>query len=105
MAACSGYDNGDTYSGLERREQLLQFVEARSVSHPPDLRSVPRSAGDGAARLEALEGEGKLRRFHGGALAVQSAPRNRRLPSALASRPKRSVALGRAAAALGARRR
>jgi len=48
---------------LNGGEQLLQFVEARQRVTSPRFAKRSRSAGDGAARLEALEGEGKLRRF------------------------------------------
>ncbi len=90
-----------TYSGLERREQLLQFVEARQrVTIPQICEAFTVSPATARRDLEALEGEGKVRRFHGGALAVQSAPPEPSFAERSGEQAEEKRRIGRAAAAL-----
>jgi DeoR/GlpR family transcriptional regulator of sugar metabolism len=90
-----------TYSGLERREHLLHFVEARQRVTIMDIcQKFLISPATARRDLELLEHDGKLRRFHGGALAVKNAPPEPPSVerSALQADEKRRI--GQAAAAL-----
>ena len=63
------------FSGLERRERLLQFIETHErVTITEICEEFLVSPATVRRDLEALELSGQLRRFHGGALAVKSAP-------------------------------
>ena len=64
-----------TYSGLERREQLIRFVESHErVTVNEICETFLVSPATARRDLEALEQGGKIRRFHGGALAIRNAP-------------------------------
>src|SRR5262245_32304366 len=62
-------------SSYERQQQLLQFIELRqrvSIDQICDQFSVSRAT---ARRdLETLASDGKVRRIHGGAIALHNAP-------------------------------
>ncbi|MFO7323127.1 MAG: DeoR/GlpR family DNA-binding transcription regulator [Chloroflexota bacterium] len=64
-----------TYSGLERREQLLRFVQARNrVTIEQVCAEFDISPATARRDLQALADDGKIRRFHGGAIAAKTAP-------------------------------
>jgi len=89
------------YSGLERREQLLRFVEARErVTIPQICQEFLISPATARRDLELLEGEGKIRRFHGGALAVKNAPPEPAFIERSGEQAEEKRRIGRAAAAL-----
>ncbi len=90
-----------TYSGLERREQLLRFVETRErVTIPQICQEFLVSPATARRDLEALEAEGKIRRFHGGALAIKSAPPEPAFAERSTEQAEEKRRIGRAAAAL-----
>lgn len=63
------------FSGVERRERLLEFVETHErVTITEICEAFMISPATARRDLEALELSGQLRRFHGGALTVKSAP-------------------------------
>lgn len=64
-----------TYSGLERRERLIRFTQTRErVTIEEVCEQFNISPATARRDLQLLEEEGKLRRFHGGAIATKSAP-------------------------------
>ncbi len=84
------------YSGLERREQLMRFTQTRervTIEELCDLFNI--SPATARRDLQLLADEGKLRRFHGGAIAAKSAPPNRRLSNAPAPKQQKSSGSGR----------
>lgn len=90
-----------TYSGFERRERLLQLVEARqrvTIEQICDEFSV--SPATARRDLENLAQEGKVRRFHGGALALKSAPPEPPFAERSAAQADEKRRIGRAAAEL-----
>lgn len=90
-----------TYSGLERREQLLQFVETRQrVTITEICQAFTVSPATARRDLEVLESEGKVRRFHGGALAMRSAPPEPSFAERSGEQAEEKRRIGRAAAAL-----
>jgi DeoR family transcriptional regulator of aga operon len=89
------------YSGFERRELLLRFVEKRQrVTIEEICGEFSVSPATARRDLDALEQDGKLHRFHGGALAHKSAPPEPPFAerSSLQSEEKRRI--GQVAAAL-----
>ncbi len=90
-----------TFSGLERRERLLQFVEVRErVTITEICEEFLVSPATARRDLEALEMSGHLRRFHGGALTVKSAPPEPSFAARSAMQEAEKQRIGQAAAAL-----
>ena len=90
-----------TYSGLERRERLLQFVETRDRVTIEDVcDEFDVSPATARRDLQALADDGKVRRFHGGALASKSAPPEPPFMERSAEQSDEKHRIGRAAAAL-----
>ena len=90
-----------TYSGLERRELLLEFVESHQRVTIPEICSEFLVSPATARRdLELLEQEGQLRRFHGGALALKSAPPEPPFAERSTVQADEKQRIGQAAAAL-----
>ncbi len=90
-----------TYSGLERREQLLRFVETQQrVTINQICQEFLVSPATARRDLEILEQEGKVRRFHGGALLTASAPPEPPFAERSAEQAEEKRRIGRAAAAL-----
>ncbi len=89
------------YSGLERREQLIHFVETRErVTINEICEEFLVSPATARRDLEALEQGGKVRRFHGGALAVRSAPPEPPFVERSGEQAEEKRRIGQAAAAL-----
>ena len=62
-------------SALERQRLLLEWIEARQrVTVPEITERFAISPATARRDLDALAGEGKIRRVHGGAIAVRRAP-------------------------------
>lgn len=90
-----------TISGLERREQLLHFVETHQRATIAEICDEFLVSPATVRRdLETLEQEGKLRRFHGGALAIRSAPPEPPFVERSGAQAEEKRRIGRAAAAL-----
>ncbi len=90
-----------TYSGLERRELLLEFVEAHQrVTITEICAEFLVSPATARRDLELLEQEGQIRRFHGGALALKSAPPEPPFAERSALQADEKQRIGQAAAAL-----
>jgi DeoR family transcriptional regulator, aga operon transcriptional repressor len=90
-----------TYSGLERREQLLRFVETEQrVTITQVCQKFLVSPATARRDLEILEQEGRVRRFHGGALLISSAPPEPSLAERSGEQTEEKRRIGRAAAAL-----
>lgn len=90
-----------TYSGLERREQLLRFVETHErVTIPQICQEFLVSPATARRDLELLEAEGKIRRFHGGALSLRNAPPEPAFTERSGEQAEEKRRIGRAAAAL-----
>ena len=90
-----------TFSRLERRERLLQFVETRErVTIIEICEEFLVSPATARRDLEALELSGHLRRFHGGALTVKSAPPEPPFIERSAMQQAEKQRIGLAAAAL-----
>ncbi len=90
-----------TISGLERREQLLHFVETHQRATIAEICDEFLVSPATVRRdLETLEQEGKLRRFHGGALAIKSAPPEPPFVERSGAQAEEKRRIGRAAAAL-----
>jgi DeoR family transcriptional regulator, aga operon transcriptional repressor len=67
--------NSVTYSSLERRKLLLRYVEIHArVTIEQMCDEFNISPATVRRDLQALAEEGKIHRFHGGAIAVKSAP-------------------------------
>jgi len=89
------------YSGLERRERLLQYVEAHQrVTISEICEQFLVSPATARRDLELLEQEGQVRRFHGGALALRSAPPEPPFAERSAEQAEEKQRIGQAAAAL-----
>lgn len=89
------------YSGLERREQLIQFVEAQQrVTIEQICAEFSVSPATARRDLDVLAQEGKVRRFHGGALAVKSAPPEPPFAERSTEQADEKRRIGQAAAAL-----
>ena len=90
-----------TYSGLERREQLLRFVESEQrVTITQICQKFLISPATARRDLGILEQEGKVQRFHGGAILISSAPPEPSLAERSGEQTEEKRRIGRAAAAL-----
>lgn len=90
-----------TFSGLERRERLLQYLETHQrVTVNEICEQFLVSPATARRDLELLEQEGHVRRFHGGALALKSAPPERPFAERSSEQAEEKQRIGRAAAAL-----
>jgi len=90
-----------TYSGLERREQLLRLVESQQrVTITQICQEFVVSQATARRDLEVLEQEGKVQRFHGGALLILSAPPEPSFAERSGEQSDEKRRIGRAAAAL-----
>lgn len=90
-----------TYSGLERREQLIRFAQTRErVTIEEVCTQFNISAATARRDLQLLEEEGKLRRFHGGAIASTSAPPEPPFTERARAQAAEKRRIGQAAAAL-----
>lgn len=89
------------YSGLERRERLLSFVQSRDrVTIEQVCAEFDISPATARRDLQALAGDGKIRRFHGGAIAAKAAPPEPPFMERSAEQADEKRRIGRAAAAL-----
>jgi DeoR/GlpR family transcriptional regulator of sugar metabolism len=90
-----------TYSGLERRQLLLRFVETRDrVTIEQVCDEFDVSPATARRDLQALAADGKIRRFHGGAIAARSAPPEPPFVERSGEQAEEKRRIGRAAAAL-----
>ena len=89
------------FSGLERRELLLQYIETHERATITEIcEEFLVSPATVRRDLEALELSGHLRRFHGGALAVKSAPPEPPFATRSAMQEAEKQRIGQATAAL-----
>jgi DeoR family transcriptional regulator, aga operon transcriptional repressor len=89
------------YSGFERRERLLEFVEMHQrVSIEQICGEFSVSPATARRDLESLEQGGKVRRIHGGALAVKSAPPEPPFAERTVAQAEEKRRIGRMAATL-----
>ncbi len=89
------------YSGFERRELLLHFVEKRQrVTIEEICGEFSISPATARRDLDTLEQDGKLHRFHGGALAHKSAPPEPPFAERSSVQAEEKRRIGQAAAAL-----
>ncbi len=89
------------YSALERRELLMRFVETQQRATIAEIcEEFMVSPATARRDLGRLEEEGKLRRFHGGALVVKNAPPEPELVLRSGEQAEEKRRIGRAAAAL-----
>ena len=92
-------------SNLERQQQISALVEREGkISIPGLCQQFQISEATARRDLETLAAQGKLRRYHGGALAVETAPPERPLTERSAEQAAEKLRIGRAAAASGTRR-
>lgn len=90
-----------TFSGLERREQLIRFARMRQrVTIEEVCAEFNVSAATARRDLQLLEEEGKIRRFHGGAVVAQSAPPEPPFSERTSLQAAEKRRIGQAAAAL-----
>lgn len=88
-------------TGFERRERLLQFVEdRRRVSIAQICEAFGVSPATARRDLEALAEAGEVRRVHGGALALKSAPPEPPVALRTSAQADEKRRIGRAAAEL-----
>lgn len=89
------------FSNLERRERLLSFVEIHSrVTIEQICDEFEISPATARRDLQVLTEEGKLRRFHGGAVVARSAPPELPFVERSSEQAEEKRRIGRAAAAL-----
>lgn len=90
-----------SFSGLERREQLIRFTRIRErVTIDEVCAQFNISAATARRDLQLLEEAGKLRRFHGGAVVAKSAPPEPPFSERATAQAAEKRRIGRAAAAL-----
>jgi len=90
-----------TYSGLERRELLLRYVESQGrVTIEQVCEEFSVSPATARRDLQTLADEKMIRRFHGGALATKSAPPEPPFIERSTEQADEKRNIGRAAAAL-----
>ena len=90
-----------TYSGLERRELLLRFVETQDrVTIEQVCEEFDVSPATARRDLQLLAENGKIRRFHGGAIAARSAPPEPPFVERSSEQAEEKNRIGQAAAAL-----
>lgn len=90
-----------SYSGLERREQLIRFTQTRQrITIEEVCEKFNISAATARRDLQLLEEEGQIRRFHGGAVAARSAPPEPPFSERMFVQAAEKRRIGQAAAAL-----
>jgi DeoR family transcriptional regulator, aga operon transcriptional repressor len=88
-------------SNLERQQQIAALIlREGKVGIPRLCQQFQISEATARRDLETLAAQGKLRRFHGGALAVETAPPERPLTERSTEQSAEKSRIGRAAAAL-----
>lgn len=94
-------ESGGSLSNVERQEQLLLFVQQHQRATVNELsQHFGVSVATVRRDLETLAEKGVIRRFHGGARAVQQAPPELPVLSRTSEQAEEKQRIGRAAAAL-----
>lgn len=91
----------DSLSNLERQQQITTLVVREGkISIPQMCQLFQISEATARRDLETLAAQGKLRRFHGGALALETAPPERPLTERSTEQAAEKIRIGQAAAEL-----
>lgn len=88
-------------SSTERQDQLLAYIEVQQRVRVPDIiQRFAVSAATARRDLETLAEQGKIRRYHGGALALREAPPEPPAMQRRGEQREEKARIGAAAAAL-----